>query len=207
MQTYHLSLRYYCCWGGGGYRLSPQPCGAGTVRSCCLNTWQTDWRGHCFRSCSGVKQWMITGIRERTWRVLAGRSLSPARFEVVMDWGSWGVVRRWWRWQGWMEGHKRVRICKHGFCSGVTANSTSPRLPHCQEWTFISKTFIRKELVRILRKNGGVNKVGYLLADFLDRNLQAELSEYLGKPHSATVKGTTDFSRPEAQGKITSKTV
>lgn len=156
MLTYHLFLTCYCCrrgsGGGGGHGLSPQSCGVGAIRCCCFNTWQVDWRGAGFRGCSGVKQWMITGIGERTWRVLAGRSLFPACFELVMDWGSWGVVRRWWWGQGRMEGHKRVQICKHGFCSGGTVNSTSPRLSHCQEWTFIPETFIRKELVRILRK-------------------------------------------------------
>lgn len=51
-----------------------------------------------------------------------------------------------------MEGHERVQVCKHGFCCRGTVNTTSPRLSHCQERTFIPKTFIRKELVRILRK-------------------------------------------------------
>lgn len=158
MLTYHLFLRCYCCWGGGSgssYRLSPQCCGVGTIRCCSFNTWQIDWRGASFRSRSGVKQWMITGIRKWTRRMLTGGSLFPACFELVMDGGSWGVVWRWWRGQGWMEGHKGVQICKHGFCSGGTVNSTSPRLSHGHEWTFITETFIRKELVRILRKNGG----------------------------------------------------
>lgn len=83
--------------------------------------------------------------------MLSGRSLSPARFELAVAGGGWGVVWRWWRGQGWMEGHERVQICEHGFCGGGTVNAASPRLSYCQERTFIPKTLIRKELVRILR--------------------------------------------------------
>lgn len=158
MQTYHLLLRYYCWWGGSSgcsssNRLSSQACGVGTIGRRYFNTWQIDWGRARFRSCSGVKQWMIAGVGEWTRRVMTGRPWFPACLELVMDWGSWRVVWRGRRGQRWMEGHERVQVCKHGFCCRGTVNTTSPRLSHCQERTFIPKTFIRKELVRILRKN------------------------------------------------------
>lgn len=103
-----------------------------------------------------LDQGAVAGVGEGAGGGRHGNTGSPCTLELSMAGCGRGVVwgRRGRQWR--VEACYPFQLCEHAIHGWAAVYSAPTHLAQSQNWTLISKPFIREELVGILKKQTGV---------------------------------------------------
>lgn len=97
-------------------------------------------------------QGAVAGIGKGTGGGWQGNTGSPSALKLrVAGCGGRMVGRRWGR-KRRVEASNSFQLCEHAIHGWAAVYPTSTHLAQSQNWTLISKPFVREELVWVLKK-------------------------------------------------------
>lgn len=97
-----------------------------------------------------LDQSAVAGIGEGAGGGWQGNTGAPSTLEMGVTGCGWRVVRRRWGRQGRVKACYAFHVCEHAIHGRTAVYTTTTHLAQGQNWTLVSKPFVREELIWVL---------------------------------------------------------